>query len=61
MENYLTVEYIEDIASDMGVKVNKVLAECKVSRSTYWRWKQGKTEPFQSTLRLIHDTLQGMK
>ena len=56
----MTVSELEALANYSGIKMNKALAEAGVSRSTYWRWKQGKTTPFQSTLETLAKTIKAM-
>lgn len=47
------VTEIESLASTRGVEMGAALAKAGVATSTYWRWREGRTDPQSKTLRRI--------
>jgi predicted transcriptional regulator len=47
------VTEIESLANAKGVEMGTALARAGVATSTYWRWKEGRTDPQSKTLRRI--------
>ena len=54
---YTYLNQLEEAARYHNVEVESVLSRCNVARSTWWRWKTGKSAPSENTARKILNAL----
>lgn len=57
MSDLLTPSDIEAKAKEAGLSMKQVCARADIAQSTFWRWKNGMTEPTLDVYRRLRDAI----